>query len=134
MSKTHLISILIFGVAINNCAFAQNFNKSFSNSSIYTFNPYSSFKTAKITPLIDYKLKTNVFDSYEHSENIKEQLKKFNLVVANTDRIRSGLIPMQFNTLDKWFFDDYYRDYLQSHLKRLLQQPPDIWFLNHRSH
>lgn len=134
INRINIISVLFFSLLMNNHSVAQSDDRITSINSIYSFNQNTSFSDTDISTLINFKLKTLQFDSYAHTQKIVNQLKKFNLVIADTDDQMDGWIKMPFKTLDKWFFEDYYIDYQQHELKRLLPQPPDIWFLDYRSH
>ncbi len=120
MMPVRLLCILIFVFKINNTLLAQSGKYTFSIDSTHTV----------YTPLLlNYELKTIDFNANRITETIDKQLTNINLVIQNTDDIRNGLFVIPLDAISKSYFKDYYIDYQNTELSRLLPKPPDIWLI-----
>ena len=70
--------------------------------------------------------KTIDFNPFEYTQNIKEQLKSYNLVIYGTDEIRKGKAFFTPKYLGKSFFKDWYNNVYTNDLSRYLPKPPDL--------
>lgn len=94
--KVCTIICLVLNLIGSNSIVAQNLTNNFNVDSLYVSKPNFSFSRFNSTSLISSKLKVLNFNTYVFTQQITEQLGKFNLVISKTDKIRTGLFVMPF--------------------------------------
>jgi hypothetical protein len=72
------------------------------------------------------------FNSFKFSQSIKSQLKNYNLIIYNSDKIIDGEFYFTTNYLGKSFFKDYYIVY-KNDLNKYLPKLPDFTRIHFRN-
>ena len=118
MKKKKTISLLFFLVIINSFVLAQK-NK-FNIVVDTTLTQFRIGSTLTKTVFNYTPPKTINFNAFEYTQNIKEQLKSYNLVIYGVDEIRKGKAFFTPKYLGKSFFKDWYNDVYINDLSKFI--------------